>query len=88
MPWNDPPTHVEIPTPGNIPRARGIHSTGRFGNSLRARISLDDYEIITQMAAELGLSISMFVRWASVYTAKALKDAHDGTDNPNPVGDD
>ncbi len=63
---------VTIPIPCDPPRARGIHSTQRFGQSVRARIHNDELELIEQEAAEVGVTVSAFIRWCAVMTAKEL----------------
>ncbi len=63
---------VTIPIPCDIPRARGIQSTQQFGRSVRARIHDDELEFIKQEAAEIGVTVSAFVRWCAVQTAKEL----------------
>jgi len=64
---------VTIPIPCDPPRARGIYSTDRFGVCLRARVHDTELELIEQEATELGVSVSAFIRWCAVQTAKELE---------------
>lgn len=69
---------ITIPMPSDIPRARGVNSTGRFNDSLRVRMSQADRELIEGEAELLGMSYSMFVRWCAIYAAAALRRRRDG----------
>ena len=76
----EPPLTVTIPVPCDVPRARGIHSTGQFGDNMYVRITPEERELIAEEARLLGIvnakgegKIAPFVRWAAVYTANALR---------------
>lgn len=76
---SDIPLQITIPTPTPAPRARGIHSSGRFGDVLRFRCSLQDKEAITKAASLLGLTDSEFMRACAVsIAARILEEAGDG----------
>lgn len=66
------PLRISVPLPTPAPRARGINSTGRFGDVLRFRCSLTDKGFIEQAAKLLGLSDSEFMRTCAVSIAKAI----------------
>ncbi len=71
---------VTIPIPCDPPRARGIYSTQRFGVCIRARIHTDELQLIEQEAKELGVSVSAFIRWCAVQTAKELERVRANSD--------
>ena len=74
----DLPLRVTIPLPTPRPRARGIHSTGRFGDVLRFRCSLTDKDAIAKAASLLGLTDSEFIRACAVNIAEEIiKEAGD-----------
>ena len=66
------PLKVEIPIPSEIPRARGIHSTEKFGTKMKVRYSVDEEMLVKEQAKRIGVGTSQFIRWASVHLAKAL----------------
>lgn len=66
---------LTIPAPSYIPRARGIHATGKFGSLLKAKCTPEEKELVQQAADQAGVSYATFIRWVSVYCAKeVLKD--------------
>jgi hypothetical protein len=71
---NDLPLTITIPVPTPRPRARGIHSTGRYGTNLRVRCTFEDRDMIQKACEHLGIEESAFLRWTSVYAAKAILD--------------
>lgn len=73
----DLPMRCIIPTPVYAPRARGMHSTGRFGHNLRVRCSVEDFQLIETEAKRIGIPVAMFVRHCAVFTAEYLRNYHD-----------
>lgn len=69
----DPPIKVTIPAPSEIPRARGPNSTGKYGGNLRVRCSNQEYDLVFDEAALLGVTPSNFCRWCIVQTALAMR---------------
>lgn len=82
MSKRDLPLTLTIATPSYIPRARGIHSTGRFGHHVKARITAQDRILIERAASELNITMAQFVRWSATHAANALlKELKDGEDD-------
>ena len=78
------PDKISIPLPQDIPRARGIHSTGGFGGNLRVRCTNDEKLLVQSVANRLGITMSSFSRWCIVHAAQSLKEYHNATtDNGN-----
>lgn len=78
-PWT-PPGFLSIPTPQVVARGRGAASTNAFGASLRTRMSKADAKLVTeevtalrQVAGYENMSESMFIRWSTVYMARAIR---------------
>ena len=76
------PNSISIPLPQDIPRARGIHSTGGFGGNLRVRCTDDEKLLVQSVANSLGITMSGFSRWCIVHVAKSIKE-HDNATNSN-----
>ena len=74
----DHPITITIPVPYEIVRARGIHSTGKYGTSLRVRMTKADRDIIRREAERIGITSSMFLRWCGVAVAAKLQEARTG----------
>ena len=70
----DTPIKVTIPVPSEIPRARGPNSTSQYGGNLRVRCSNQEYDLVFDEAAMLGVTPSNFCRWSIVQTALAVQE--------------
>jgi len=73
------PKTISIPLPQDIPRARGIHSTGGFGGNLRVRCTDDEKLLVQSIANDLGITMSSFSRWCIVHSAQSLKEHQNAT---------
>jgi len=73
----EPPLKVTIPRPTEIPRARGVMSTGKYGGNLRIRCTNAEYDMAKEIADSLGLTLAGFGRWCIVRCAMALKEHRD-----------
>lgn len=69
------PLTVQVPIPSYIPRARGVHATGRMGTNVKVRISYDDKVMIYKAAELCGVDPAAFIRWCASYMAEALVEA-------------
>lgn len=63
---------LTIPFPSYIPRARGVHSAGKFGTMFKAKCTLDEKEVVQRAARQLGISPTEFTRWCVVHAAKEV----------------
>ncbi len=68
------PVAVTIPTPVHGPRGRGIFATTP-GEQLRVRVNKLEKQVIAEVAKELGVSMSEFVRWVTYHAAREYRDA-------------
>ena len=76
----EPPIKITIPIPSYIPYGHGLKATSGHGGNLRVRCTNDERGLIETEAKLLGLTVSGFVRWVSLYAAKAL-EKHRVTNN-------
>lgn len=74
----DLPLKVTIPTPSDIPRARGIYATTSFGDNLKVRCSGVEIELIDKASAIVGSKRANFIRWCAVHVAQMLVEWNDG----------
>lgn len=83
----EPPLRVTIPLPCELPRGRGRSSTGRYGGNYRIRLTNDEYNMIQQEAAELGISMAAFGRWCVKQIAMQLREHRTQQLTTTHVGD-
>ena len=68
---------IVIPFPSQMPRGRGIHAVSKDYGSVRSDLTTSEDELVSEAAARVGLSKSMFIRSVIVHAAKeVLKDEH------------
>lgn len=67
-----PPLTVTIPYPANVPRRRGIHAVDKFNGKLHVDLALEELDAISEAAAKIGITKSMFVRWVCAFVAKEI----------------
>jgi hypothetical protein len=73
----DVPLKVTIIVPCFEPRARGIHSTGRFGTSIPTRMHYEDVNLIDTAASLAGVDRSTFIRSVATQAAKLIIKGQD-----------
>ncbi len=71
---------VLLPIPMKVTRGRGTNSTNPFGKMVQARITQEDYKLVQKEAEYCGVSVSLFMRWSSVFMARAIRKERDGKD--------
>lgn len=67
------PIAIVIPLPEEHPRGRGVNATKGYGGNFRIRCTNDEYDLVQEEAALLGISGAMFARCAAVRAAAALR---------------
>lgn len=77
-----PPAFITIRAPMQIDRARGVYATTTLASPLKVRISELDAKLLREEAAALNMTVSNFVRWTALQTARELRKYRDGTDVP------
>lgn len=83
-----PPIKVSIPTPCEIPRARGPNAVTGYGGNLRIRCSDAEYDLIKEEARQLGFGIAAFGRWTMTHVARVLKEHREKQLTSDYAGED
>lgn len=75
--YNDE-THIPVPRPEHVARARGIHAVTRVNASIRFRLSIRDQQLLEAEAEASKMGLVPFIRWCAVYTARSLRQERTG----------
>ena len=67
------PLSITIPIPSEYARGRGINAVTGYGSNVRMRCTNYEYDIVKEVATEMGIPLASFSRWCVVHCAKALR---------------
>lgn len=70
---------LTIPHPIQLESMRGALSLGQCGRPLAVRLHDDDIAALYDIAKHLGIRPGAVMRWAIVYTVRALHEQHFNT---------
>jgi hypothetical protein len=84
----EPPLKIAISIPTQIPKGRGINSTGHYGGNLRVRCTNKEYDLIQEESKYLEISLAMFCRYCAVETAKKLREHREGNSTSISIGEE